>query len=70
MAEGQAKKYQGKQWEVKSAELEAHALNPNAVKTMKEVGINISNQVSYVINPEILDNTTLVVTLCGYAVEH
>lgn len=37
---------------------------------MKEVGIDISNQVSYVINPEILDNTTLVVTLCGYAVEH
>jgi len=55
---------------LKSAGLEFHALNPNAIKVMKEVGIDISNQVSYVINPEILDNTTLVVTLSGYAVEH
>ena len=41
---------------MKSAGLEAHALNPNAVKTMKEVGIDISNQTSDVINPEILNN--------------
>jgi len=37
---------------------------------MKEVGIDISNQPSDVINPEILNNAALVETLCGHAVEH
>lgn len=37
---------------------------------MKKVGIDISNQTFDVINPEILNNATLVVTLCGHAVEH
>jgi arsenate reductase len=37
---------------------------------MKEVGIDISNQTSDVINPEILNNAALVVTLCEHAVEH
>jgi arsenate reductase (thioredoxin) len=41
---------------LKSAGLEVHALNSNAIKVMKEVGINISNQTSDVINPEILNN--------------
>ncbi len=41
---------------LKSAGLEVHALNPNAIKVMKEVGIDISNQTSDVINPEILNN--------------
>ena len=35
MAEGWAKKYLGKEWEVFSAGIEAHGLNPNAVKAMK-----------------------------------
>ena len=37
---------------------------------MKEVGIDIPNQTSDVINPEILNNAPLVETLCGHAVEH
>lgn len=44
MAEGWAKKYLGEEWIVKSAGLEAHGLNPNAVKAMKEVGIDISDK--------------------------
>jgi arsenate reductase (thioredoxin) len=63
MAEGWAKNYLGEEWEVKSAGLEAHGLNPNAVKAMKEVGIDISNQTSDVIKPKILNNAALVVTL-------
>ncbi|MDP4086194.1 MAG: arsenate reductase (thioredoxin) [Bacillota bacterium] len=71
MAEGWAKKYLNKQeWEVKSAGLEAHGLNPNAVKAMKEVGIDISNQESEVIDLAILNNAELVVTLCGHAADH
>ncbi|WP_246942042.1 arsenate reductase (thioredoxin) [Bacillus pinisoli] len=70
MAEGWAKKHLGDQWDVKSAGLEAHGLNPNAVKSMNEVGIDISNQTSDTIAPEILDRADLVVTLCGHAADH
>ncbi|MCY8327200.1 arsenate reductase, partial [Bacillus spizizenii] len=38
MAEGWAKQYLGDEWKVYSAGIEAHGLNPNAVKAMKEVG--------------------------------
>lgn len=37
---------------------------------MKEVGSDISNQTSDVINPEILNKAALVVILCGHAVEY
>lgn len=67
MAEGWAKKYLGKEWNVYSAGIEAHGLNPNAVKAMKEVGIDISNQASEIIDAEILNHADLVVTLCGDA---
>jgi arsenate reductase (thioredoxin) len=55
---------------VYSAGIEAHGLNPNAVKVMKEVGIDISNQTSDIIDPEILNKADLVVTLCGHAADH
>lgn len=68
MAEGWAKKYLNQDdWEVKSAGIEAHGLNPNAVKAMKEVGIDISTQTSDIIDPEVLNNASLAVTLCGDA---
>lgn len=70
MAEGWAKKYLGEEWIVKSAGLEAHGLNPNAVKAMKEVGIDIFDQTSDIIDPHILNRADLVVTLCGHARDH
>ena len=69
MAEGWAKQLLP-DWDVKSAGLEAHGLNPNAVKAMKEINIDITNQTSNVIDPEILNHADLVVTLCGHADEH
>jgi arsenate reductase (thioredoxin) len=69
MAEGWANKYLGSDWKVHSAGIEAHGLNPNAVKAMSEVGIDISNQTSDIIDPEILNNANLVVTLCGDAAD-
>jgi arsenate reductase len=56
MAEGWAKKHLGVKWNVYSAGIEAHGLNPNAVKAMKEVGIDISDQTSDIIDPDILNN--------------
>ena len=69
MAEGWAKKYLGNEWEVKSAGIEAHGVNPNAVKMMNEVSIDISEQTSDIIDPYILNHTTLAVTLCGDAAD-
>ncbi|MDA3130495.1 arsenate reductase (thioredoxin) [Aliibacillus thermotolerans] len=67
MAEGFARKYLGDRYDVYSAGVEAHGVNPYAVKAMKEVGIDISNQESSVIDLEILNNATYVITLCGDA---
>ncbi|WP_249869585.1 arsenate reductase (thioredoxin) [Oceanobacillus saliphilus] len=69
MAEGWAQKLLGDEWEVRSAGIEAHGLNPNAVKAMKEVEIDISNQESEMIDTEYLNNATLAVTLCGDAAD-
>ena len=69
MAEGWAKQILGNQWDVKSAGIEAHGLNPKAVKAMKEAGIDISGQTSDIIDPEILEKSDLVVTLCGDAAD-
>ncbi|WP_168121761.1 arsenate reductase (thioredoxin) [Paenibacillus sp. HB172176] len=60
----------GDKYEVKSAGLEAHGLNPRAVQVMKEAGIDISGNQSNVIDPEILNRSTYVITLCGHADEH
>lgn len=69
MAEGFGKKYLGKDYDVRSAGIEAHGLNPDAVKAMKEVGIDISNQKSKLIDMSLLNQAYLVVTLCGDAEE-
>ncbi|SDC36966.1 arsenate reductase [Pelagirhabdus alkalitolerans] len=67
MAEGFAKKHLSDEWEVKSAGIEAHGLNPKAVEAMKEVDIDISNQESSMIDMDLLNQATLAVTLCGDA---
>src|SRR5699024_2848695 len=69
MAEGWAKQYLGNEWNEKSAGIEAHGLNQNAVKAMKEVDIDISDQTSDIIDLEVLNNATLAVTLCGDAAD-
>ena len=50
--------------------MEAHGLNPHAVQVMKEIGVDISNHTSDVIDPEILNRANYVITLCGHADEH
>ena len=60
----------GDRYEVKSAGLEAHGLNPRAVKIMAEAGIDISKNSSDVIDPAILNSANYIITLCGHADEH
>lgn len=70
MAEGFGKKHLGGEWDVKSAGIEAHGVNPLAVKAMDEVEVDITNQESNLIDKEILHNATFVVTLCVDARDH
>lgn len=67
MAEGFGKKYLSDKFEVKSAGIEAHGLNPNAVKAMNEVDVDITDQTSDIIDPDILNNAEYAITLCGDA---
>nr|ACL68351.1 ArsC [Bacillus sp. UWC] len=69
MADGWAQKLLPEDWEVYSAGIEKHGVNPNAIKAMNEVGIDISHHTSDLINPDILNKATLVVTLCGDAAD-
>lgn len=60
----------GEQYEVKSAGLEAHGLNPRAVQVMRESGVDISQHTSNVIDQETLNRADYIITLCGHADEH
>lgn len=67
MAEALGHKHLSDQFDVYSAGIEAHGLNPNAIKAMDEVGIDIRNQTSDTIDTELLNRADYVVTLCGDA---
>ncbi|MCM3721401.1 arsenate reductase (thioredoxin) [Solibacillus isronensis] len=69
MADGWAQKLLPEDWKVYSAGIETHGVNPNAIKAMNEVGIDISHHTSNLINQDILNKATLVVTLCGDAAD-
>lgn len=69
MAEGFARALFGATWEAYSAGIEPAGLNPRAVEVMREVGIDISSQTSDPIDPGLLKQMDLVVTLCGDAEE-
>lgn len=69
MAEGWARKLKGDIFEVFSAGIETHGLNPNALKVMAEAGVDISNHRSKNIN-EFKDTVIdFVITVCGHANE-
>jgi len=67
IAEGFGHHYLSEKFDVYSAGIEAHGLNPKAVRAMAEKGINISNQTSDIIDLDILNKADYVVTLCGDA---
>ncbi|SUK61551.1 arsenate reductase [Staphylococcus aureus] len=67
MAEGWGKKILGESWNVYSAGIKTHGVNPKAIEAMKEVNIDISNHTSDLIDDNILKQSDLVVTLCSDA---
>jgi len=67
MAHGFLQALGSDKYEVRSAGLEAHGLNPRAVEVMKEAGVDISHHTSDVIDPETLSQADYIITLCGHA---
>ncbi len=66
IAEGFGKRYLTN-YSISSAGTEAHGMNPDAIKTMEDIGIDISNQKSEKINLSDLNSFDLIITLCGDA---
>lgn len=69
MAEGFLRALGGEKWEAYSAGLDPQGVNPRALEAMREVGIDISQQTSKGVDPRLLDEVDMVITLCGDADE-
>ena len=69
IAEGLANSILDSSYNIESAGTEAHGVNPNAIATLKEIGIDISNYKSKSIHLDELNRFDLVITLCGDAKE-
>jgi arsenate reductase len=70
MAEGWARHLKGDIVEPYSAGIEAHGLNPLAVKVMKEAGVDISTQNSKLVFTLLDVPFDYVITVCGHADEN
>jgi arsenate reductase len=68
MAEGFAKHLGAGKIEVVSSGLEASQVRPEAIATMKEVGIDISTQTSKALSEFSPENFDVVISLCGCGV--
>ena len=69
MAEGWARALAGDRWQVYSAGLEAHGVNPWAIQVMAEAGVDISGQQSKTLDPAVYQEQQVIITLCGDANE-
>lgn len=69
MAEGWAKALKSAEIEAYSAGIETHGLNPNAVKVMREAGVDISGHASKHVRELGGIAFDYVVTVCGHAHE-
>lgn len=70
MAEGLAIAFGKGRVEAFSAGIKAEGfVHPRAINAMKEIGIDISGQRSKAIDPALLNQMDLIVTLCGHADE-
>ncbi|NBA62177.1 arsenate reductase (thioredoxin) [Enterococcus mundtii] len=69
IAEGYGHAYLEEQFDVRSAGVETHGVNPRAVKVMAEDGIDITRQTSDLIDPDYFKDADLIITLCGDALD-
>lgn len=69
MAEGLLREFYGDKYEVFSAGVNPTAVNPNAIKVMGEIGIDISKHTSKSVNEFINQNFDIIITVCDNAKE-
>jgi arsenate reductase len=69
IAEGYLRKIAGDKAEVYSAGVETHGVNPLAIETMKEDGVDISSQTSNNMNEYLNLDFDFVITVCDDAKE-
>ena len=69
IAEGYLRKIAGDKAEVYSAGVETHGVNPLAIETMKEDGVDISSQTSNNMNEYLNIDFDFVITVCDHAKE-
>ena len=69
MAEGWGRHLLGGEFEVFSAGLAKHGMNPLAVKVMAEAGVDINDQYSKTLEELPRESFDYVITLCGHANE-
>ena len=69
IAEGYLRKFAGDKAEVLSAGIETHGVNPRAIATMKEDGIDISHHTSNNMNEYRDIDFDFVITVCDNAKE-
>ena len=69
MAEGWAKSLKNDLYDVYSAGVDPHGMNPDAIAVMQEVGVDISKQTSDHIDSFLDIGLDLVVTVCDHAHE-
>ena len=67
MAEAWASHFGGDRVEVYSGGIEAHGMNPRTVKSMQEVGVDLSAYESTLIDQDLLNQADYAITLCGDA---
>jgi arsenate reductase len=67
MAEGWARALKGDQVDAVSAGIETHGLNPNAVRVMREAGVDLSGHRSKTVDDLADLDFDYVVTVCGHA---
>ena len=69
MAEGWARRLLGQKFNIFSAGLEKHGLNPYAVQAMAEQGVDISSHFSKTLEDLNQEQIDVVITVCGHADE-
>ncbi|GFM37604.1 arsenate reductase ArsC [Desulfovibrio psychrotolerans] len=70
MAEGWVRALKGDTFDVWSAGIEKHGLNPHAVKVMAEAGVDISSHVSKLVGDLPQQEYDYIITVCGHASEN
>jgi arsenate reductase len=70
IAEGWLKYFSGNTINVYSAGIHAHGVNSNVIKTMEEVGVDVSNHSSNVISDYAHIDFDFIITVCDHAAEN